>query len=54
MSKLSQPAVRRAAYFVVAAVLAVLVAAGLITEAQYDSWAGIVEQIGRASCRERV
>ena len=45
MSKLSQPAVRRAAYFVVAAVLAVLVAAGLITEAQYDSWAGIVEQL---------
>ena len=45
MSKLSQPAVRRAAYFVVAAVLAVLVAAWLITEAQYDSWAGIVEQL---------
>ena len=45
MSKLSQPAVRRAAYFVVAAVLATLVAAGLITEAQYDSWAGIVEQL---------
>ena len=45
MSKLSQPAVRRAAYFAVAAVLATLVAAGLITEAQYDSWAGIVEQL---------
>ena len=45
MGKLSQPAVRRAAYFVVAAVLAVLVAVGLITEAQYDSWTGIVEQL---------
>ena len=46
MSKLSQPAVRRAAYFVVAAVLAVLVAVGLVSEEQYE--------IGRASCRERV
>ena len=45
MSKLSQPAVRRAAYFVVAAVLAVLVAVGLITEAQYDSWTGVAEQL---------
>ena len=45
MSKLSQPAVRRAAYFIVAAILAVLVAAGLITEAQYDSWTGVVEQV---------
>lgn len=39
------PAYRRAAYFIVAAILAVLVAAGLITEAQYDSWTGIVEQL---------
>ena len=42
MGKLSQPAVRRAAYFVVAAVLAVLVAVRLITEEQYYSWTGIV------------
>jgi len=39
------PAYRRAAYFIVAAILAVLVAAGLITEAQYDSWTGIAEQL---------
>ena len=39
------PAYRRAAYFVVAAILAVLVATGLITEAQYDSWTGVVEQL---------
>ena len=39
------PAYRRAAYFIVAAILAVLVAAGLITEAQYDSWTGVVEQL---------
>lgn len=39
------PAYRRAAYFIVATILAVLVAAGLITEAQYDSWTGIVEQL---------
>lgn len=39
------PAYRRAAYFIVAAILAVLVAAGLITEAQYDSWTAIVEQL---------
>ena len=38
MGKLLQPAVRRAAYFVVAAVLAVLVAAGLVSEEQYTSW----------------
>lgn len=39
------PAYRRAAYFIVAGILAVLVAAGLITEAQYDSWTAIVEQL---------
>lgn len=39
------PAYRRAAYFIVAAILAVLVAAGLITESQYDSWTGVVEQL---------
>ena len=50
MSKLSQPAVRRAAYFVVAAVLAVLVAVGLVSEEQYASWTELAErfQIGRA------
>ena len=44
MSKLSQPAVRRAAYFVVAAVLAVLVAAGLVSEEQYASWTELAER----------
>ena len=44
MSKLSQPAVRRAAYFVVAAVLAVLVAVGLVSEEQYASWTELVER----------
>ena len=39
------PAYRRATYFIVAAILAILVAAGLITEAQYDSWTGIAEQL---------
>lgn len=39
------PAYRRAAYFIVAGILAVLVAGGLITEAQYDSWTGIVEKL---------
>lgn len=39
------PAYRRAVYFIVAAILAALVAAGLITEAQYDSWTEIVEQL---------
>lgn len=38
------PAYRRAAYFIVAAILAVLVAAGLITEAQYDSWTELAER----------
>ena len=44
MSKLSQPAVRRAAYFVVAAVLAVLVAVGLVSEEQYASWTELAER----------
>ena len=43
-SKLSQPAVRRAAYFVVAAVLAVLVAVGLVSEEQYASWTELAER----------
>ena len=38
------PAYRRAAYFIVAGILAVLVAAGLITEAQYDSWIELAER----------
>ena len=41
---LSQPAVRRAAYFVVAAVLAVLVAVGLVSEEQYASWTELAER----------
>ena len=44
MSKLSQPAVRRATYFVVAAVLAVLVAVGLVSEEQYASWTELAER----------
>lgn len=44
MSKLSQPAVRRAAYFVVAAVLAVLVAVGIVSEDQYASWTELAER----------
>ena len=44
MSKLSQPAVRRAAYFVVAAVLAVLGAVGLVSEEQYASWTELAER----------
>src|SRR5699024_5743477 len=44
MSKLSQPAVRRAAYFVVAAVLAVLVAVGLVSAEQYASWPELAER----------
>ena len=44
MGKLLQPAVRRAAYFVVAAVLAVLVAAGLVSEEQYTSWTELAER----------
>ena len=44
MSKLAQPAVRRAAYFVVAAVLAVLVAVGLVSEEQYASWTELAER----------
>lgn len=39
------PAYRRAVYFIVAAILAVLAATGLITEAQYDSWTGWVEDL---------
>lgn len=44
MSKIAQPAVRRAAYFVVAAVLAVLVAVGLVSEEQYASWTELAER----------
>ena len=44
MGKFLQPAVRRAAYFVVAAVLAVLVAAGLVSEEQYTSWTELAER----------
>lgn len=44
MGKFLQPAVRRAAYFVVAAVLAVLVAAGLVSEEQYASWTELAER----------
>ena len=35
---------RRAAYFVVAAVLAVLVAVGLVSEEQYASWTELAER----------
>src|SRR5699024_3082769 len=44
MSKLSQPAVRRAAYFVVAAVLAIMVAVGLVSEEQYAAWTELAER----------
>lgn len=45
MHKLSAPAYRRAGYFVVAAVLAILAAVGVITETQYDSWTGAIEDL---------
>lgn len=45
MHKITTPAWRRAAYFLVAAILALLVAVGVITEAQYDSWSGVVQDL---------
>lgn len=44
MSKLTGYPARRAIYFIVAAVLAILVAAGWISEEQYASWTEIIEE----------
>src|SRR5699024_2291101 len=45
MHKITKPETRRAIYYVIAAVLAALVASGLITEEQFTSWTDIVEKL---------
>lgn len=45
MHKVTKPETRRAIYYAIAAVLAALVAFGLITEEQFTSWTDIVEKL---------
>lgn len=45
MEKATSAAWRRVAYFVIAGLIAVAVALGLITEAQYESWVSVLERL---------